>query len=106
MGRAGWDRDGGSLPIHLSPQITGVFFPSQRRPPHYRIENMRVPVAMWSGEQDWISPRDELVVLWHRIPNIIYREHFPEWNHFDPHWGLNAPQLVYSQMVAMMEENP
>uniref|UniRef100_A0A8C5U421 Partial AB-hydrolase lipase domain-containing protein n=1 Tax=Malurus cyaneus samueli TaxID=2593467 RepID=A0A8C5U421_9PASS len=60
-------------------------------PPFYKIEDMKVPVALWSGGRDWVSPPEE---------------HFPEWNHFDYHWGLNAPQRLYMQMVTLMNENP
>ncbi|NXH31832.1 LIPM Lipase, partial [Myiagra hebetior] len=79
---------------------------NQRSPPFYRIEAMRVPVALWSGECDWVSPPLETEVLLSHLPNVIHKEHFPDWNHFDHHWGLNAPQCLYRHMVALMEENP
>uniref|UniRef100_A0A8C5TX45 Partial AB-hydrolase lipase domain-containing protein n=1 Tax=Malurus cyaneus samueli TaxID=2593467 RepID=A0A8C5TX45_9PASS len=65
----------------------GCSSPSQPTPPFYKIEDMKVPVALWSGGRDWVK-------------------HFPEWNHFDYHWGLNAPQRLYMQMVTLMNENP
>uniref|UniRef100_A0A8C3QYV1 Lipase n=1 Tax=Cyanoderma ruficeps TaxID=181631 RepID=A0A8C3QYV1_9PASS len=75
------------------------------RPPFYQIEAMRVPVAVWSGGQDWVTPPVETQRLLSRLTNIIHHEHFPDWNHFDHHWGLNAPQRLYRQMVTLMEEN-
>uniref|UniRef100_A0A8C3H212 Uncharacterized protein n=1 Tax=Corvus moneduloides TaxID=1196302 RepID=A0A8C3H212_CORMO len=82
------------------------FSPSQPIPPFYRIEAMRVPVALWSGGNDWVSPPVETQRLLSRLTNIVHHEHFPDWNHFDHHWGLNAPQRMYRRMVALMEENP
>ncbi|NXF22889.1 LIPM Lipase, partial [Rhodinocichla rosea] len=79
---------------------------NQPRPPFYQIEDMRVPVALWSGGHDWVTPREESQRLLSRLSHVVHHEHFPDWNHFDHHWGLNAPQRMYQQMVAMMEENP
>ncbi|NXT66222.1 LIPM Lipase, partial [Chaetops frenatus] len=79
---------------------------NQLRPPFYRIEAMRVPVALWSGGHDWITPPLETQRLLSHLTSVVHHEHFPDWNHFDHHWGLNAPQRLYRQMVALMEENP
>ncbi|NXM94931.1 LIPM Lipase, partial [Sylvia borin] len=76
------------------------------RPPFYQIEAMKVPVAVWSGGEDWVTPHVETQRLVSRLTNVVHHEHFPDWNHFDPHWGLNAPQRLYRQMVILMEENP
>ncbi|NXR81673.1 LIPM Lipase, partial [Pycnonotus jocosus] len=79
---------------------------NQPKPPFYRIEAMRVPVALWSGGLDWITPPRETQRLLARISNLVHHEHFPDWNHYDPHWGLNAPQRLYREMVTLMRENP
>ncbi|NXU19525.1 LIPM Lipase, partial [Pardalotus punctatus] len=79
---------------------------NQPTPPFYRIEAMTVPVALWSGGHDWVSPPVETQRLLSHLTSVIHHEHFPDWNHFDPHWGLNAPQRVYRRMVALMDENP
>ncbi|NXB73165.1 LIPM Lipase, partial [Donacobius atricapilla] len=76
------------------------------RPPLYQIEAMRVPVAVWSGGHDWVTPPVETDRLLSHLTNIVHHEHFPDWNHFDHHWGLNAPQRLYRQMVTLMKENP
>ncbi|NWX59409.1 LIPM Lipase, partial [Promerops cafer] len=79
---------------------------SQLTPPFYRIEAMRVPVALWSGGNDWVTPPEETQRLLSCLTNIVHHEHFPDWNHFDHHWGMNALQRLYRRMVALMEENP
>ncbi|NWR47721.1 LICH hydrolase, partial [Regulus satrapa] len=78
---------------------------NQLRPPFYRLEAMRVPVALWSGGHDWVTPPEEIQRLLSHLTNVVHHEHFPDWNHFDHHWGLNAPQRLYRRMVALMEEN-
>ncbi|NXQ34664.1 LIPM Lipase, partial [Alaudala cheleensis] len=75
-------------------------------PPFYRLEAMKVPVAVWSGGHDWVTPPVETQRLLSHLSNVVHHEHFPDWNHFDHHWGLNAPERVYRQMVTLMEENP
>ncbi|XP_036241596.1 putative lysosomal acid lipase/cholesteryl ester hydrolase [Molothrus aeneus] len=79
---------------------------NQLKPPSYKIEAMRVPVALWSGGHDFVTPRQETQRLLSHLTHVVHHEHFPDWNHFDHHWGLNAPQRMYQRMVAMMEENP
>ncbi|NWZ67880.1 LIPM Lipase, partial [Acrocephalus arundinaceus] len=75
-------------------------------PPTYHIEAMRVPVALWSGGHDWVAPPRETSNLMDHLTSIVHHEHFPDWNHYDHLWGLNAPQRLYRQMVTLMEENP
>uniref|UniRef100_A0A8D2MAF7 Lipase n=1 Tax=Zonotrichia albicollis TaxID=44394 RepID=A0A8D2MAF7_ZONAL len=104
QGWLGWGW--GSTPHPPEPQVTGVLSPCQLRPPSYEIEAMRVPVAVWSGGHDWVTPHKETERLLSRLTHVVHHEHFPDWNHFDHHWGLNAPQRMYQRMVAMMEENP
>ncbi|NXL20137.1 LIPM Lipase, partial [Setophaga kirtlandii] len=79
---------------------------NQVRPPSYQIEDMTVPVAMWTGGHDWVTPPAETQRLLSHLRRVVHHEHFPDWNHFDHHWGLNAPQRMYQRMVAMMEEDP
>uniref|UniRef100_A0A8C9EVP5 AB hydrolase-1 domain-containing protein n=1 Tax=Pavo cristatus TaxID=9049 RepID=A0A8C9EVP5_PAVCR len=77
----------------------------QTTPPFYRIEDMKVPTALWSGGQDWVNPPPETRRLLFRITNVIHHEHFPDWNHFDHHWGKDAPQRMYRQIVNLMDKN-
>ncbi|KAM7102953.1 putative lysosomal acid lipase/cholesteryl ester hydrolase [Ciconia maguari] len=54
---------------------------SQTSPPFYRIENMMVPTALWSGGEDWFTSTLETQCLLLRITNLVHHEHFPDWNH-------------------------
>uniref|UniRef100_A0A8C6ZJ71 Lipase n=1 Tax=Nothoprocta perdicaria TaxID=30464 RepID=A0A8C6ZJ71_NOTPE len=83
-------------------QVGTLLFPS---PPFYRIEDMTVPTALWSGGQDWATPTIETKRLLPRIPNLIHHEHFPDWNHLDHIWGLDAPQRMYRKIIDLMEKS-
>ncbi|XP_074448185.1 lipase member M-like [Larus michahellis] len=78
---------------------------NQTTPPLYRIEDMMVPTALWSGGKDWVNPPLETQRLLPRITNLVHHEHFPDWNHFDHHWGQDAPQRMYRQIITLMEQN-
>ncbi|KAK4821207.1 hypothetical protein QYF61_015775 [Mycteria americana] len=54
---------------------------SQTSPPFYRIEDMTVPTALWSGGEDWFTSTLETQCLLLRITNLVHCEHFPDWNH-------------------------
>ncbi|KFW07654.1 Lipase member M, partial [Fulmarus glacialis] len=79
---------------------------NQTSPPFYRLEDMTVPTAVWSGGEDWITSPAETQRLLSRITNLVHHEHFPDWTHWDHIWGLDAPQRMYRQMVALMEQDP
>ncbi|XP_054687783.1 lipase member M-like [Grus americana] len=79
---------------------------NQTSPPFYRTEDMMVPTALWSGGEDWVTSTEETQCLLPRITKLVCHEHFPDWNHWDHIWGLDAPQRMYRQIVALMEQNP
>ena len=44
-------------------------------------------------------------MLTSRLPNLYasYEVPFPKWNHLDYLWGIDAPTLVYSEVLKNME---
>ncbi|XP_032087790.1 lipase member M-like [Thamnophis elegans] len=75
---------------------------NQTTPPLYDIEAITIPIAMWSGGQDWVSQPPEIAQLRHRITNLIHEKKFPEWNHWDFIWGLDAASCLYKEILALM----
>ncbi|NXG17882.1 LIPM Lipase, partial [Grallaria varia] len=78
---------------------------NQSSPPFYQIEDMTVPVVLWSGGQDWVNPPPETQRLLPRITNLVRHEELHDWNHFDHHWGMDAPECVYRQRVSLMDQH-
>ncbi|XP_054839916.1 lipase member M-like [Eublepharis macularius] len=76
---------------------------NQTTPPLYRIEDITVPIAMWSGGQDWVCQLKETEELKSRLKSVIHYKHFPDWNHWDFIWGLDAPQRLYMEILNLME---
>uniref|UniRef100_A0A8C8YP23 Lipase n=1 Tax=Prolemur simus TaxID=1328070 RepID=A0A8C8YP23_PROSS len=79
---------------------------NQSRPPLYDLSAMKVPTAIWAGGQDvLVTPQDVARIL-PQIRNLRYFKLFPDWNHFDFVWGLDAPRRMYSKIIDLMKAYP
>lgn len=76
----------------------------QTTPPFYRIEAITVPVAMWTGGQDWVCRPMEIAQLRFRTTNVVYYKEFPDWTHWDFIWGIDAHQRAYKVILGLMEK--
>ncbi|CAN0161762.1 unnamed protein product [Bubo scandiacus] len=76
---------------------------NQDTPPSYRLDEMPVPTAVWSGGEDWVADWRDVRLLLPRIAHLIAYIHISDWNHWDFIWGLDAPRRVYSSILEMME---
>uniref|UniRef100_A0A8C3TJ48 Lipase n=1 Tax=Chelydra serpentina TaxID=8475 RepID=A0A8C3TJ48_CHESE len=83
-----------------------TFFVFQSVPPVYKIEDMTVPTAVWSGGEDWMVDPKDIDMLLPRITNLVYHKNVSDWNHWDFTWGLDAAKRVYSEIIALMGKYP
>ncbi|XP_034518283.1 lipase member N isoform X2 [Ailuropoda melanoleuca] len=76
---------------------------NQSRPPLYDLTAMKVPTAMWAGGNDVLVTLQDVARVIPQIRNLRYFDLLPDWNHFDFIWGLDAPQRLYSKIIALMK---
>ncbi|NWZ63828.1 LIPM Lipase, partial [Acrocephalus arundinaceus] len=77
---------------------------NQTAPPVYKIEEIKIPTAVWSGGQDTFADPKDMARLLPRITNLIYHENFPAWGHLDFIWGLDATEKMYLKIIELLKK--
>ncbi|XP_045658258.1 gastric triacylglycerol lipase isoform X2 [Ursus americanus] len=77
----------------------------QPTPPYYNLTDMHVPIAVWNGGNDLLADPHDVDLLLSKLPNLIYHKKIPPYNHLDFIWAMDAPQVIYNEIVSMMGEN-
>ncbi|KYN08589.1 PREDICTED: lipase 3-like [Cyphomyrmex costatus] len=74
-------------------------------PPDYNLANITTPFAMVYAENDWLSSIPDVKRLISLLPNVVdeYKVPFPDFNHLDFLWAVDAPQLVYNKVLGIMK---
>ncbi|XP_054839235.1 lipase member N-like [Eublepharis macularius] len=76
---------------------------NQTTPPVYKIEDIKIPIALWTGGQDLFTNSEDVALLSSQISNLVYENHIPEWNHLDFIWGLDATERMYMKIIETMK---
>ncbi|XP_066475693.1 putative lysosomal acid lipase/cholesteryl ester hydrolase [Tiliqua scincoides] len=73
-------------------------------PPFYKVEDMMVPTAVWYGGNDFVVSKKSVEKLLPRISHLVFQKYIPSWNHIDFIVGLDAPELLYHDMLLLMQQ--
>merc|ERR1712243_151726 len=72
-------------------------------PPEYELESVDVPTALFVGENDWLATEQDVTSnVRVRLPNIIFDQDVPHWNHMDFVWGKQAHKILYPHVVKLV----
>ncbi|XP_059586338.1 lysosomal acid lipase/cholesteryl ester hydrolase [Alligator mississippiensis] len=77
---------------------------NQTTPPAYEIEKLKMPTAIWSGGHDLLANPKDMDMLIPRFTNLVFYECFPEWEHLDFIWGLDAAKRMYTKIIDLMKK--
>ncbi|XP_039191862.1 lipase member M-like isoform X1 [Crotalus tigris] len=73
------------------------------KPPFYKLEDITVPTAVWSGGNDFIVTPENINHLLQRLTNLIFHKYIPSWHHADFIWGLDAPKYLHEDIFHLMQ---
>ncbi|TNN22266.1 putative lysosomal acid lipase/cholesteryl ester hydrolase [Liparis tanakae] len=80
------------------------FLSPQSTPPLYRVQDMKVPTALFSGGQDTLADPKDMAVLLTQVSNLVFHQDIKHWDHLDFIWGLDAPQQMFPSILKLLQE--
>mmetsp|Transcript_378 Transcript_378/g.512 ORF Transcript_378/g.512 Transcript_378/m.512 type:complete len:163 (+) Transcript_378:3-491(+) len=74
----------------------------QGSPPMFNLSDVAVPVALFTGENDYMVQSADLTRLIAELPPhiLIKHDHIPTFSHLDFTWAPDANHFVYPSLVA------
>ncbi|XP_012225601.1 lipase 3-like isoform X2 [Linepithema humile] len=76
------------------------------QPPKYRLERIKVPIAIFYSENDFLADYADIQKLVTRLPNVIQVKKiaYEKFNHIDYLWGRDARTFLYNSIVAILKK--
>jgi len=75
---------------------------NQTTAPLYDVRNVKVPVALYYGEDDWLADQNDVKYLRENLPIIKDDYLIPNYIHLDFVWAQNASQVLYQRIIQLI----
>ncbi|XP_012536620.1 lipase 3 isoform X2 [Monomorium pharaonis] len=72
--------------------------------PKYTLERVKVPVAIFYSDNDFLTHHTDVQKLVDNLPNVIQTEKIEKFNHIDYLWGRDAKTILYNSILAVLEK--
>ncbi|TGZ60894.1 hypothetical protein CRM22_008291 [Opisthorchis felineus] len=77
----------------------------QKTPPKYDLSKFTVPTAVFTGGNDWLAVEKDVDRLIEQIkPAVVSHINFPEYNHLDFVWGMDAAMVLYPEVLKLLKQ--
>lgn len=86
--------------------VTNLMKYSSLEPPIYPLKKITTPIALHYGLNDWFTHIDDIQKLINILPNVIgtFEIKDSHFNHFDFVLAYNVRDLVYQNVLNIMEK--
>lgn len=76
------------------------------QPPKYCLERVKVPVAVYYSENDYLTHPTDVQRLVEKFPNVVVKHkiEYSKFNHIDYLWGRDAKTLLYNHLIDFIQK--
>ncbi|XP_037783599.1 lipase 3-like isoform X2 [Penaeus monodon] len=71
----------------------------QRQPPSYDLSQVRIPVAIFAGENDYLADPRDVELTERELPNVVQTTTLASFSHMDFTWAVHAYDYVYRHVL-------
>ncbi|XP_063447132.1 gastric triacylglycerol lipase-like [Mytilus trossulus] len=75
---------------------------NQTTPPYVNITQVDVPVALYSGGNDYLADPTDVKFISANLKHIVENKEYPKWNHADFVVGDTPPKTLYKDMLKLL----
>merc|ERR1719244_1078257 len=77
-------------------------------PPLYHLKDVNTRVALFWGDNDWLTAEEDLFKILIEVPNVAHKFHieFPQWNHLDHLYAIDIDKYQNDDLVALLAQYP
>ncbi|CAK1579839.1 unnamed protein product [Parnassius mnemosyne] len=74
-------------------------------PPKYEVENVKMRVALFVGQNDFLSTVEDVAILKHNLPNVVQHLVIPrrKMNHVDFVLGLHMNEYLFPYIFGVLK---